>query len=81
MLLEVMGVDAGRFPGPIAEEVLSQRGRLLVLKARAEAGRMGSSIIEPEHLLLAMLDQGGQLGGLLARKGVSETDVEALLRI
>jgi|SRR5688572_2955021 len=80
MLLEVMGVAAGRYPGPITEELFTKRGRSVVLKARSEAERMEHSAIEPEHLLLAILGEGGVLSRLLAKRGVTDGDVEGVIR-
>ena len=39
------------------------RALLVVFHARAEVSRLGSSAVEPEHILLGLLDEGDGLGG------------------
>src|SRR5882762_4896383 len=46
--------------------------------ARAEVSELGSRAIEPEHILLGLLDEGKGLGSLiLARTGVALDDVRS----
>lgn len=48
----------------------STRATRVLFHARSEAGQLGSRAIEPEHILLGILDEGGGLGSrILARTG------------
>lgn len=46
------------------------QARLVVLRARSEVSQLGSRAIEPEHILLGLLDEGSGLGRrILTRTG------------
>lgn len=49
---------------------LSPRARRLLEGARAQAELLGQSLIEPEHLLLALTDPDESLAGELERRGI-----------
>jgi hypothetical protein len=54
----------------------TQRAIQVLFYARAEASQLGSSAVEPEHILLGVLDEGHGLGGrILARTGHAVDDV------
>jgi ATP-dependent Clp protease ATP-binding subunit ClpC len=51
------------------------RARRVLFYARSQASQLGSSAIEPEHILLGVLDEGNGLGSqILARTGVALDD-------
>jgi uncharacterized protein (TIGR03435 family) len=54
----------------------TQRALQLLFHARSEVSQFGSSAIEPEHILLGLLDEGKGLGSrILARTGVALDDL------
>jgi ATP-dependent Clp protease ATP-binding subunit ClpC len=51
------------------------RARRVLFYARSEVSQLGSSAVEPEHILLGVLDEGNGLGSrILARTGVALDD-------
>jgi ATP-dependent Clp protease ATP-binding subunit ClpA len=53
-------------------EIFTDRARMVVLEARAEAAELGHSTIDSEHLLLGLLRVGnGVAGMILAESGVT----------
>ena len=54
------------------------RAKLALFYARHEVSQLGSDAIEPEHVLLGLLDEGKGLGSrILARTGVVLDDVRS----
>ena len=54
------------------------RADQVLFYARSEVSEFGSSAIEPEHILLGLLDEGKGLGNrILARTGVALDDVRS----
>ena len=54
------------------------RARRVLFYARSEVSQLGSSAIEPEHILLGVLDEGNGLGSrILARTGVALDDLRS----
>ena len=58
----------------------SDRTRSVVLEAVSEARAMKSPSVDPEHLLLAMLVEGGPLSELLATRGVDVESVRSIMK-
>ena len=53
----------------------TSRARQVLFYARSEVSQLGSSAVEPEHILLGVLDEGKGLGSrILARTGGSLDD-------
>ena len=51
------------------------RAKQVLFHARSEVSQLGSSAIEPEHILLGLLDEGkGLVSRILARTGVALDD-------
>jgi uncharacterized protein (TIGR03435 family) len=56
----------------------SQRALQVLFYARSEVSQLGSSAIEPEHVLLGLLDEGKGLGSrILARTGIALDDLRS----
>src|SRR5262245_19796927 len=59
-------------------ERFTSRARRVLFYARSEVGRLGSSAIEPEHILLGLLNEGKGRGiRILSLSGVALNDVRS----
>jgi len=92
-LLERIGVDAGEFSGAV-RQALSKKPKVygeaaqltmapqlskVLNKAEQEADGLKDEFTSTEHLLLALLESGGEAGGLLRARGVTrDAALEAL---
>ena len=62
-------------PGPRMFNRFTRRALQVLFYARSEVSQLGSSAVEPEHILLGVLDEGNGLGcRILARTGVALDD-------
>ncbi|NLF17697.1 MAG: ATP-dependent chaperone ClpB, partial [Lentisphaerae bacterium] len=70
-----------RVQGPGAGQVYAGRDLSQVLhKAQDEAGLLKDDYVSVEHLLLALMEQGGRVGAVLAGAGLNRDGILAALR-
>jgi hypothetical protein len=65
---------------PTSAEVPFSRDARRVLRTAGDEGSRSGGSVCPEHLVLALLREGGIAGDVLRRKGVREGDVRTFLR-
>ncbi|MDN4615886.1 Clp protease N-terminal domain-containing protein [Leifsonia sp. F6_8S_P_1B] len=75
------GSHQGDLPAPVRGQRLSRAFRALVVAAIDEARGRNASLVEAEHLLLALTaDPGSPVGPVLRHAGLDRERVEAALR-
>ena len=63
----------------VREMPWSGRTKDVVWRAAGEANRMDFQIVEPEHLLLAILAENGPAAGLLIRSGITAEAIRGII--
>jgi ATP-dependent Clp protease ATP-binding subunit ClpB len=85
-LRQAVEAEIGKFPkvsgpsGPVDQVYITARLNKVFVAAEDEAKKLKDDYISVEHLLLAIIDEGGAAGRVLSTLGASRQRLEAVLK-